>query len=115
MKNVIIDLLNSDTWKIQLKIAVKFISSKDLDEERVMHSRSNNIKFASHNDADEVSDELFESLRSRYHGNLKASMRGSDFIFDSVPLMYYKCHKVNFRRCSSYIDSPDWIIKKKQQ
>ena len=40
-------------------------------------------------------------------------MRGSDFIFDSVQLMYCKCHKVNFRRGGSYIDSPDWIKKKK--
>ena len=39
-------------------------------------------------------------------------MRGSNFIFDSVQLMYYKCHKVNFRRGGSYIDSPDWIKKK---
>ena len=36
-------------------------------------------------------------------------MRGSDFIFDSVQHMYYKCHKVNFKRRGSYIDSPDWI------
>ena len=28
-------------------------------------------------------------------------------------MMYYKCHKVNFRRGSSYIDSPVWIKKKK--
>ena len=27
--------------------------------------------------------------------------------------MYYKCHKVNFRRKGSYLDSPDWIKKKK--
>ena len=27
--------------------------------------------------------------------------------------MYDKCHKVNFKRGSSYIDSPDWIKKKK--
>ena len=27
--------------------------------------------------------------------------------------MYYGCHKVNFRRGGSYIDSPDWIKKKK--
>ena len=40
-------------------------------------------------------------------------MRGSDFIFDSVQLMYYKCHKVNFKRGGLYIDSPDWIKKKK--
>ena len=23
--------------------------------------------------------------------------------------MHYKCHEPNFRRSSSYIDSPDWI------
>ena len=40
-------------------------------------------------------------------------MRGSDFIFDSVQLLYYKCHRVNFIRAGSYIDSPDWIKKKK--
>ena len=40
-------------------------------------------------------------------------MRRSDFIFDSVQLTYYKYHKVNFKRGSSYFDSPDWIRKKK--
>ena len=40
-------------------------------------------------------------------------MKGSDFIFDSVQLMYCKCHKVIFIRDGSYIDSPDWIKKKK--
>ena len=40
-------------------------------------------------------------------------MKGSDFVFDSVQLMYYTCHKVNFKRGVSYIDSPDWIKKKK--
>ena len=58
-----------------------------------MHSRSNNIKRPSYNDPNEVVDELFGSLRSRYQGNLETSMRGSDFIFDLIQLMYYKCHK----------------------
>ena len=40
-------------------------------------------------------------------------MRGSDFIFDSVQLLYCKCHKVNCGRGDSFIDSPDWIKKKK--
>ena len=39
-------------------------------------------------------------------------MKGSDFNFDSVQLMYYKCHKVNFKRGTSYIGSPDGIKKK---
>ena len=110
---IIIDLANSCTYKIQLTIAFNFASSKDAEEERVMHSRNDNIKFASYNDANEVVDELFESLRSRYQGNLETSKRGSDFIFDSVQLMYFKCHQVNFRRVGSYINFPDWIKKKK--
>ena len=40
-------------------------------------------------------------------------MRGSDFIIDSVQLLYYKCHKKYFKRRGSYVDSPDWIKKKK--
>ena len=34
---MIIDFQNSDTWKIQLTIAINFISSKDSEEKRVMH------------------------------------------------------------------------------
>ena len=93
-------------------IAINFISSKDV-EARVMHSRSDNVKYTSYNDVNEVVDELFESLRSRYQVNLETSMRGRDCIFDSVQLMYQKCLKVNYRRGSSYIDFPDWIKKKK--
>ena len=55
----------------------------------------------------------FESLSSTYQGNLETSMRGSDFIFDSVQLMHHKCHKVSFKHFGSYIGSPDWIKKKK--
>ena len=61
---------------------------KDAEEERVMHSRSNNIKFKFYIDAIEVIDELFDSLRSRYQGNLETSMRQSNFIFDSAQLVY---------------------------
>ena len=74
-------------FKIKLAIAINFISSKDFEEERVMQSRSDNIKFTSYNDANEVADEVFESLHSRYQGNLETPMRGNYFIFDSVQLM----------------------------
>ena len=48
-----------------------FISSKYAEDERVMHSKSDNIKFTSYNDANEVDDEFFEPLRSRYQDNLE--------------------------------------------
>ena len=88
MRDIIIDLQSSDAWKIQLTIEMNFISSKDTEEERVMHSTSDNIKFTPYNDAEEVVKELFESLRSKYQDNLETSMRESDFIFDLVQLMY---------------------------
>ena len=58
-----------------------------------MHLRSNNVKLTFYNDAYEVVDELFKPLRSRYQENLETSMRGTN-----VQLMYFKWHKVNFRR-----------------
>ena len=42
-------------------------------------------------------------------------MKGIDFVFALAQLIYHKCHKVNFKRGGSYVDSPDWIKKKKQQ
>ena len=55
-----------------------------------MHSKSNNTKFMSFDNANEIVTELFESLLSRYQTDLKKSMRGSDFFFDSVQLLYSK-------------------------
>ena len=99
LRNIIIDLRNSDTWKICLTIAINFVSWKGTKEEPVMHSNRDNIRFTSYNDANEVVNDLFESLREKYQ---ETSMKGNDFIFDSVQLMFYKCHKVNFKRGVSY-------------
>ena len=113
MKHIIIDLQSSETWKIQLTIANNFICSKDTEEEHVRYSMSDNVEFTPYNNANEVVNKLFEALHSKCQGNLETSMRESDFIFDSVQIMYYKCHKANFKRGGSYIDSPDWIKNKK--
>ena len=94
--DTIINLHKSDTWTIQLTIAINFISSKDVDEECVMLSKSNNVEFMPYDNVNEVVNELFESLLSRYQIGLETSLRGNDFIFNSVELLCYKCHKINF-------------------
>ena len=66
LKNIIINIRNSDTWKICLTIATNFISSKDTKEESVMHSSSDNIKFTTNSDENYVIENLFYSLRSKY-------------------------------------------------
>ena len=77
-----------------------------------MHSKNDNIEIMIDNEADEVIKELFDSLKNRYQNNLE-SMKGSEFAFDYVHLMYHKCHKINPNRGGSYIDSIDWIKNKK--
>ena len=57
-------------------------------------------------DANEVINKLFDSLKNRYQNNLE-SMKGSEFVFDYVHLMYYKCHKINPKFGGSYEDSHD--------
>ena len=57
--------------------------------------KSNNTECMIYDNTDEVIEERFESLLNRYQIGLETLMRGSDFIFDLVHLLYYKCHKIN--------------------
>ena len=86
LKDIIIDLQESDILKIQLKIAINFIFSKNVEEERVMHSKRDNTEFMIYDNVNGIADEPFKTPVSRYQGNLEISVRGSDFNFDSVQL-----------------------------
>ena len=66
LRNTIINLQNSDTWKIQLTIAINFFSSKDTEEERVMHLSSDNTKITSYSEVNDVIEKVFKSIRSKY-------------------------------------------------
>ena len=74
-----------------------------------MHSKSDNIEIMINNKADEV----FNSRRNRYQNNLEKSMKASEFVFDYVHSLYYKCNKIIPNHGGSYVDSPDWIKNKK--
>ena len=114
LKDIINNLKKSETSKIQLRIANHFISSIDSDEEHVMHSKSDKIEIMINEEADQVVNEIFSSLKNRYQNNLE-SMEGSEFVFDYVQLLHYKCHKINLNCGRSYIDSPKSIKTKTQQ
>ena len=79
-------------WKIQLTIAINYISSKDNGEEHEMHSKSDNKEIIINEKADGVIEKLLKSFLNRYQNNLEAPLSVSDFIFDYVHLLYYKCH-----------------------
>ena len=65
LEDIINNLKKSYIWKIQSTIAINFACFKDPGEERVKHSRGDNIEIMIYDEADEVIQELFESLLSR--------------------------------------------------
>ena len=100
-------------WKIQLTMQINFISSKDSEETRTMHTKSSNIEMIMGNETDEIIKKLFDSLLQKYQDGLEESMRGSEFIRDCVALLYYHLQKIGLKRGGSYIDSPEWLKNKK--
>ena len=64
-------------------------------------------------ETDEVIEDLFKSLLERYQEKLEESVRGSDFIFDSIDVLYYDLQKVSLNRDGSYINSLKWLKDKK--
>ena len=63
------------------------------------------MEVISNNERDEI---IFDSVKNKYQNNLK-TLKGSEFVFDYVSSLHYKCHKIS----ESYKDSLEWI--KKQQ
>ena len=94
-------------------MAVNFISSKDSDETRTMHARRNNVEIMVGSERNEIIKDLFEFLLQKYQEGLEESMRGSEFVYDNVDVLYYKFNKVSLTRGVSYIDSPKWVKSKR--
>ena len=73
--DLIIDLQESYPRKIQLTVAINFISSKDAEEESVMYAKSDNKEFVTYDNANGIVDELQKKPLSRYQDNLETSIR----------------------------------------
>ena len=92
-------VLKRGEWKVQLSEEINFISLKPgSDETRVIYTRSDNEEFMSGSDTDEVIKLLFRSFLQKYQENLQNKMRGSDFEFGGVNLLYYNFNKISLNR-----------------
>ena len=106
LSRMINDYKSKGEWKVQLTTKINFISLKPgSDETRVMHTKSDSAEIR----IGDVVKELFKSLLQTYQENLQEKMRGSDFEFDGVNLLYYDVNKISLNRGGSYIESPKWI------
>ena len=100
-------------WKIQLTMPRNFIYSKNSDETRIMHTKSDNIEIVIGNKTDEIIQKLFESFLQKHQEGLKEKIKGSEFVFDSFDRLYYKFHTISLNRGRSYKDTRKWLKNKK--
>ena len=95
----------------QLTMQINFISSKDSEETRTIHTKSHNIEIMMGNKTDEIIEKHFESPLQNYKKDLKETMRGSGFFPDSIGLLYYHLQKIDLKRDGSYRDFREWFEK----
>ena len=113
LANMINDYKSKGEWKIQLTAEIDFTSLKpDSDETRIMHTKSDNTEIMIGCDTNDVIKELFKSFLQRYQEGLQEKMRGSNFAFEGVNLMYYDFNKISLNRGGSYIESAKWVKDK---
>ena len=101
-------------WKIQLTMQNSCISTKSFQETHIIYTKSETVEIFMGSDTEDVIDKLFNTLLQRFQRAQETSNeRGSEFIPDSVELLYYHFQRIDIRRAVSYIMSPDWIASKK--
>ena len=82
------------------------ISSKNFEETRSIYSASVLVVFMG-SDTDDIIDELFTTILERFQEARETSNdKGSQFIHESVDLLYYCFHKIDMKKGESYIEFP---------
>ena len=82
---------------------ISFISSLDTGEIRIMDLKSKNIEILMGKETDDIINKRFESFKQTYQEGLEEKMKESEFVFESVDLLYCSLHKTRLRRGKSYI------------
>ena len=90
------------------------MSTKSFEETHTIHSKSEPIEIFMGSNTEDVIDKLFSTLLQRFQRAQETLIdKGSEFIPDSIELLYYHFQRIYIRRAESYIMSPDWIVRKK--
>ena len=75
---------------------------------REMELSGSNIKFFFIFQETKIPKKFLIVFQDKYNAYSLKAMKSSQFIFDYINLLYYKCHKIIPNRGGSYIDSPYW-------
>ena len=100
-------------WKIQLVMQNSCIFTKKFEDTRAIYSASKPVEVFMDSDTNGAIDRLFDTtLQIFQQAQDKSTDRGSEFIPESVALLYYYFLRIDIKRAESYIKSPDWLVNK---
>ena len=98
--------------KIQLDLGFNMVDISD--NRRITHSsRSDNVIYRPSSNTNEIIEELLISLHKKFDDDLVLSRESSSFVYESVEECNIHFHKIDLRRGSSFIDTPEWLKNKK--
>ena len=105
---------NRAEWKIQLTMQNSCISTRSFEDMLTIYTKSEPVEILIGSDTEDVIDKLFNTLLQRFQCARETSTEiESEFIPDSVELLYYYFQRIDIRRGESYVVFPDWIASKK--
>ena len=67
LRKMINDKKKIEEWKIQLVLKINFISSKNFNDVRDMHTKSDNVEIMMAFDTNEIIEKRFDSILQRLH------------------------------------------------
>ena len=114
LEHMINDYKSKGEWKIQLTAEINITFSKpDSDETVLCMQKVITLKLG----LVMIQMMLLKNSLNRFYRDIKKvykkKMRGSEFEFDGVNLLYYDFNKISLNRGGSYIESAKWIKDKK--
>ena len=56
---------------------------------------------------------LLMNFLKHFYKKIEEEMKGSEFVFESVDLLYYSINKTILRRGRSYVKPPKWLENKR--
>ena len=108
-----IDEKKNDNQKIQLHISINFKHTVDIEKKYTFHVKSKNIEILPGDDVNNIIKELTDLFYKNYEEQLLILVNGSGYVYDNVEVLGRHFHKIEVKRGSSYIESPEWIKNKK--
>ena len=92
---------------------VNFVSSNDTGEIRTIFVWSDNEEIRLGNETDDIIKGLINSFLNNYQKEEIILRNGSNFVFESIDLLFYHIHKTSLKKGNSHIKSSEWLVNKR--